>query len=61
MSFITLKLLTFMLLLGLIPMVGWGASSMDRDPTLWLLLSIVLSPLLAAFGLVAVGNGTEDG
>ena len=59
MSFVALKLLTFAVLLGLVPVVGWCASSMDRDPTLWLLLSIVLSPLVAARGLLGVGEGTS--
>jgi hypothetical protein len=59
MSFVALKLMTFVLLLGLVPVVGWCASLMDRNPTLWLLLSIVLSPLLAALGLVVLGEGTE--
>ena len=59
MSFIAIKLLTFAVLLALIPVIGWYASSMDRSPSLWMLVSIFVSPIFAALGLVAGGDGSS--
>lgn len=56
-----LRLLLFALVLALVPVVGWCASSMNRNSTLWLLLAIFLSPVLAALGLVVVGGRGDAG
>ncbi|MFB6097810.1 MAG: hypothetical protein ABEK84_01590 [Salinibacter sp.] len=56
-----LQLLLFALILGLVPVVGWCASEMNRNSTLWLLVALFLSPVLAALGLVVVGKGNDAG
>ncbi len=59
MSFAALHLLIYVLLLGLIAVVGWCASSMDRSLVPWVLLALFSFPILAAMGLLVVGEGAK--
>lgn len=52
-------ILVFIVWLGLAALVGWAANERGRNPALWVILSLVLSPLIGFIALIAAGEPNE--
>lgn len=52
-------ILVLLMWLAFAALVGWAANERGRDPALWVILSLVLSPLIGFIALIAAGDPSE--